>query len=85
MSSLVLDVLKAWRDALRFVVENPGSPVRGALESRSEQLRTLYQRLTEEGGRLPATTAEADRLIQETSALLRDVEVPARAVHGEWY
>jgi hypothetical protein len=85
MSSLVLDVLKAWRDALRFVEDNPSSPMRGVLERRSEQLRALYQTLAIEKERLPVAAGEAERLIQDTAELLRDADKPLAVSDGEWY
>jgi hypothetical protein len=85
MSSLVLDVLKAWRDALRFVEDNPSSPMRGVLERRCEQLRALYQALAMERERLPESAGEAERLIQDTAEMLRDADEPVAVSDGEWY
>lgn len=84
MPSVALGVLKAWRDALRYVDENPPSPLRTELEERVDELRLLYQRVS--GGRpSPEVVTEAQQVIRETESLLRSHRERAGTTDGEWY
>ncbi|MEA2623600.1 MAG: hypothetical protein QOH61_2510 [Chloroflexota bacterium] len=85
MSSLVLDVLKAWREALHFMEENPSSPMRDAVERRTDELRSVYQQLASEDSRLPQTAADAELLIRDTRVLLGGEDASPAASEAEQY